>query len=146
VSERHSRRKWEWGTEPARNDQVREAATEDQAASDIFRLPWKLPAKKDTRNWCKGKPGREHRVIVVLHTTYYNRHCGWREYGKWIPVDPLPVYPRGMPVPRGLQFRVKRTFVADGRTWQCLHEFQCQVCGKYLSPIDPADCPDRIGK
>ena len=127
--ERHGRSKWEWGLPGSRSAEVREAA---QADPDPAR---KAPAKKDTKRWCRGKPGVEHDVAVVLHSSGHK--CGWWESGHWVRTGPAP--PRGVTLPKWP--RNSREWVVTGRRWSCRHKYQCAACGKYLGPVP--ECPDR---
>jgi hypothetical protein len=120
--ERHARSRWEWGAPGSRSSEVRDAA---QADPDPAR---KAPGKKDKRRWCRGKPGVEHRTAIVLHSEHGHR-CGWRETGRWVQTGPVAA--KGITLPKWPR---KREWVVTGRTWVCLHELQCQVCGKFLGP------------
>ena len=132
--ERHARSKWDWGLPGSRSAEVRDAAQADPEPAR------KAPAKKDTRRWCRGKPGVKHRVVIVLHSPYGHR-CGWRRTGHWVQTGPS--LPKGVPVPKRWRWsqRGNREFVVTDRTWVCLHERQCITCSKFLGPA-PA-CPDQ---
>lgn len=129
--ERHRKTKWEWGTPGSRSAETRTAASPDP---DPAR---KAPAKKDTRRWCRGKEGAEHDLAVVLHSSYGHK-CGWWESGRWVRTGPVP--PKGVTLPKWHHSNDQK-WVVTGRSWSCLHEYQCQACGKYLGRV-PA-CPDR---
>jgi hypothetical protein len=128
--ERHKRAKQDWGLPPARSEEVREAARADPEPAR------RAPARKDTRRWCHGKPGLEHETVVVLHSQY-GHTCGWREHGRWAQTGPVP--PRGVTLPKWP--KQGREWIVTGRDWSCMHEVQCQVCGKFLGTV--AECPVR---
>lgn len=132
--ERHARSKWEWGYPGSRSAEVRDAVRADP---DPAR---RAPGKKNTRRWCRGKRGVEHRRAVVLHS-WYGHKCGWVETGQWVYTGPPMV--RGVPVPRRWAWsqRKNREWVVTGKRWECVHELQCVVCQKYLGPAP--QCPDR---
>ncbi|MDE2105257.1 MAG: hypothetical protein KGL39_48980 [Patescibacteria group bacterium] len=74
------------------------------------------PGKKDTKNWCKGKVGREHVVEIVLPTNMnaWSKKCG---PSRWLP------YP-----------------------WSyCHHVEACKACGKHLRHLTWAECPENGG-
>lgn len=136
--ERHRRSRDFWDSQPSRSAEVR---TEKAADPD----PAKRHVRKDTRTWCRGKPGTEHQVEVALHTWghWENVTCGWREQGKWVIVDTSgrPPLQRGAPVPRNWRWKgVKREWVVTGQVWRCFHEERCTVCGKFLGAVPV--CPD----
>lgn len=75
--------------------------------------------KKDTKRWCRGVTGREHKLGVQMSNwgNWSGRTCG-----------PLPVYRNKTPYFEG--------------AWQCRHEIACQVCGKVLREwLDRTGCP-----
>jgi hypothetical protein len=121
-----------WGSRPARGAEL--AA----AVADTVKPP---PGRKNKRRWCRGKPGVEHRPAAEVHS-YYGRTyvCGWQKTGYYVLVEPLPVYPRGVPVPKRRRWG-KREFVVTGREWRCYHELKCAECGKWLGLV--SSCPDR---
>ena len=72
-------------------------------------------ARKDRRRWCKGKPGREH-VLVVREPASPSWVCG-----------------------------PSRLFIRSEREagWACYHQLVCERCSKVLMWRLPAgDCPD----
>jgi len=76
---------------------------------------------KDTKRFCKGKPGREH-VTEMRRDGYAaaERVCHlveWQVVGR--PDDP-------------------HTF------WWCNHIIACTVCGKHLQEVTSNNCPDRV--
>lgn len=75
--------------------------------------------KKDTKRWCKGKPGREHAPVVQLnrHTmTYQARHACGSDDQKWDNGD-------------------------GTYGWlDCNHVEVCSACGKNLGSA--TTCPD----
>lgn len=129
--ERHARSRWQWGTPGSRSAEVRGAA---QADPDPAK---RAAGRKNTKRWCRGKPGVEHRRVIVLHSQYGHK-CGWRETGHWVYAGPR--LPRGVPVPG--PWRRNREFVVTDRRWQCLHEVQCLACQKYLGPAP--ECPGKL--
>ena len=80
--------------------------------------PRKAKARKDTRRWCRGVPGREHVPLTVVPPNAY-RPC--RETGWWD--------------------RETRTWHKGGR-WACEHVVLCQLCQKVLERYVP-ECPDK---
>lgn len=130
--ERHARSKWEWGTPGARSAEVQAAADDDPEP------PKRGKGRKDTRRWCRGKVGTEHDVTVVLHS-WYGRKCDWHETGHWVHTGPVP--PKGVTLPKW-RHRKDQKWVTTDRTWSCMHEYQCQACGKYLGAVP--ECPDRV--
>lgn len=133
-AERHARSKEEWDAPGSRSAEVRDAAQDDP---DPAR---RAPGKKNTRRWCRGKPGVEHRRVIVLHSPYGHK-CGWRETGHWVYTGPL--LPRGVPVPRRWLWsqRKNREWAVTDKRWVCHHEIQCLTCQKFLGPA--LKCPDR---
>jgi len=81
----------------------------------------KPPGRKDTRQWCKGREGREHRPEIVFapppaFRPETARCCEW---GTW----------------RAMDVR-----------WSCHHQLQCTACGKILpGRLPAASCPDWPG-
>jgi hypothetical protein len=128
--ERH-RRGDEWSSQPARSDETRQAAGSDP---EPVRRP---PGRKNTRRWCRGIKGREHQLAVVLRP-WRDRVCRWRETGAYVRSGDEPVPPRGVTLPKRPWYW--RRWVVTGRRWECWHEWQCQVCGKYLGKAEK--CPD----
>jgi hypothetical protein len=132
---RHARSRWEWGSPPGRSALVREAAAADPEPAR------RAPKRKNTRRWCRGKPGVEHQLAPAINSYYGKAYvCGWRETGYYKSVGPPPVFPKGVPVPKYRRWG-KREFVVTGREWRCFHEWQCTACGKWLGPVP--ECPDR---
>ena len=78
--------------------------------------------KKNTKDWCKGKVGREHLPVVARNHSYgHLPSCAW--------------------VPRFARDE-SGAYVPNGYFYRCTHALQCQVCGKYLTYIlDADDCP-----
>jgi len=82
---------------------------------DYEEIPRPLSKRKNTKRWCKGKPGREHDPKVELNRRIFgyaldnNRECG----GK----SPL------------------------GTKVFCYHHVVCTKCGKELK-YRPDSCPD----
>lgn len=115
--ERHRRTKWEWGLPGSRSGEVRSAASADP---DPAR---KAPSKKDTKHWCKGKPGIEHiaQLTLDMDTPEWRKHaCRWKAYWDW---------------------RKKHTWVIG---WTCGHHEECARCGKilrYTCDLTRAECP-----
>jgi hypothetical protein len=88
---------------------------------DDDRAPWNQPQKphatKNTRTWCKGKVGREHKPEAVVPANA-GRGChetGWfdRESGHW----------------------------QDRGYWDCRHVIACADCGKVLKRW--IACPEK---
>ncbi len=124
-----------WGSRPARSAELVAAVTETAK---------RPPGRKNTRRWCRGKTGTEHQLAAAVRS-YYGRAyvCGWRQTGYYAPVEPPPVYPKGVPVPKR-RYWGKREFVVTGREWRCHHEWQCMACQKWLGPVP--SCPGRPGE
>lgn len=80
--------------------------------------PRKPAKKKNTREFCRGKPGRPHRMEVVVPA---NRSRVCQETGWWD--------------------RETHQWHRDGR-WSCYHAMVCADCGKIDNSWD-GDCPDR---
>jgi hypothetical protein len=73
-------------------------------------------SRKNTRRWCKGKPGREHVLIVRKNPRWGFTECGIRSSYTWLT-----------------------------QKWYCTHEEVCQSCGKRLRwSLPVAECPDWI--
>lgn len=78
-------------------------------------------AKKDTKQWCRGKFGVVHAPVIV-------RRTGWQAIAGCRPAEPwiLKVWPE--------------------QTWRCVHRECCARCGKVLrSSILKTECPDYPG-
>lgn len=73
---------------------------------------------KDTRRWCKGRPGRQHLPqIMIPHNAVVLR-------GPLPTCGPSPVY---------------------GSGWSCYHAEVCTACGKHLRGwgfLPAEECPD----
>lgn len=107
--ERHARAKSDWGGEPPRSAEVAAAVAERVVKSG---------SRKDTRRWCKGKPGREH-VPEIVFRPWYGRACHALDPGHW------------------LNF--------SGSDWHCEHREACSRCGKILREawkLAREECPD----
>lgn len=88
-------------------------------ANDLARLQpeqgKRAPGKKDTKRWCRGKPGVEHEVETRLERFVTPGECGWyisRRTGK-------PMW------------------------YRCYHEDVCSSCGKILLRTRK-QCPDYV--
>lgn len=71
-------------------------------------------AKKDTRRWCGGRPGREHQPEIRSRAKRYGLavDCGWAAH--------------------------------NPAQWECWEERYCGVCGKVLEPsLSSGDCTKR---
>ena len=116
--ERHAKSKWEWGTPGARSAEVKAAAADDPEP------PKRAAARKNTRDWCKGKQGAAHVPHLVLHPVFWKRgelYCKW--HASWSL--------------RGQEY------VA---CWTCDHREECERCGKVLrSRIAATECPAYPG-
>jgi hypothetical protein len=107
------RRLRNWSPAPGRGEVQAAAIAEPER---------KPPGRKDTRQWCRGKTGREHQPTVVLapYTTGAPCHLpsGWQ-------LDCWPETP-----------------------WTCAHREACSGCGKILrdhGKLLAAECPDYPG-
>lgn len=116
--ERHARSKWEWGLPGSRSAEVRTAAADDPEPAK------RPPGRKDTRAWCRGKPGVEHVRRLVLHPSPFKRgklDCGWAPSWR---------------TPDG----------EYGACWSCDHREECARCGKILRDgILRSECPAYPG-
>lgn len=79
-------------------------------------------SKKDTKRWCRGKPGVEHEREMREDrylTTLKGRACRWvlhYVHGRF----PKPV-------------------------WSCRHQWVCRKCNKVLTwRVEPEECPERV--
>lgn len=122
--ERHARSRWQWGTQPARSTELAAAVTEPDNQP---------PGRKDTRAWCKGKPGRPHQRIIAEEGGQWA--CRW--IVNWDPA-------------------ARRH---DGAVWTCHHREECKACGKILRngwdltsdecehhPGDPAQLAEAVAE
>ena len=97
--------------------------TKDELRDEFSR---QVNKRKPTKQWCKGKVGREHDVELVVNHNYTGRMrgCGWREIIRW--------------------------FRGERHHWRwhyfCCHAYQCKNCGKYTEfPLrNLAECPDYV--
>jgi hypothetical protein len=89
-------------------------------------------ARKNTRRWCRGKSGVEHKPVVQLtnwgerhRTTDSTRTCHWDQHWR----------------------RVRDQTVKSGPWyWYCDHEEVCSGCGKILDSSPCEKCPEWIPK
>ena len=71
-------------------------------------------ARKDTKHWCKGKVGREHKPELIVHHAYSSIMMRCHEL-KWM--------------------------TWSGQ-WSCRHAFKCTACGKYTKTwLTREECP-----
>jgi hypothetical protein len=101
------------GKAAARNNGYARAAELEATASDG---PRRERGRKDTRRWCKGKPGVEH-VPVIVFRPWYGREC--RPPQEWA----ARLCPSG---------------------WDCEHREVCENCGKILREpwkLAKEECP-----
>lgn len=83
-------------------------------------------SRKKTREWCRGRPGREHELAIEIPPNAYRRTCLWREQYHW----------------------------KEPAQWRyfCAHVQLCTACGKvFLRHLNSSwqghglsdqDCPD----
>jgi len=113
---RHADTGWEWGPNPSRGEITRRATADDPEPA---RRP---PGRKNTRDWCKGKVGREHELGITLGSyPWCLRDGGCRWLARW-------------------SLR-EETWTAQ---WVCAHHESCSRCGKvFREPWDlaAAECP-----
>ena len=113
--ERHARAKSDWDSEPGRSAAL--AAVVTGQDPDPAR---RAPARKNTRDWCKGKTGVAHVPGLAEHVTGpRERPCEWRS--RWS---------------------------GDGIEWNCHHREPCSRCGKVLREpwqIPDEECPSYPG-
>lgn len=75
--------------------------------------------RKNTRAWCKGRPGRAHVPTTVIRHTYAGTDVECRE----LPANYFWT-------------------LVTGDTWRCVHAVRCMACGKYLNErLTRAECP-----
>lgn len=119
---RHARTKdADWDSPPARRDELAAAVQAEIGLETPVASPAKLPpGRKDTRSWCKGKPGRDHKPAIddeALGTPLLT--C------KWI-----------------IRWDKDEGCYAAG--WNCLHRERCTQCRKVLREcwqLTRAECP-----
>lgn len=122
--------KWDWAAKrPPTLDEQRVAAGES--------VPHR--SRKNTRRWCRGKVGVEHRPGVrmgrwgVYAQAQGYPACRWEEKSHW-------VY-------QLLADKRVATWEGTGEWfWRCYHEDHCTACGKVLgvnlNGVGPDRCPD----
>lgn len=78
-------------------------------------------AKKDTRRWCGGKPGKPHSLDVRLARIAmdFSKHC-------------TLTHPRDL-------FAAE---IAPGLWWQCWEQRYCTACGKMFGYLRPIECTE----
>ena len=112
-----SKRQVAWET-PSRKSLEAKAARDDPAA------PPRRGSRKNTRDWCKGKDGREHQVRVQISPSESGAICRWG-----------PAYAFGL-----------ISLVQEDVRWACCHVRLCVVCGKKTELSVPRqECPDYPG-
>ena len=120
--ERHARTGDYWDTRPSRHDELAAALADEQAAEPG---PAKrLPGRKNTRAWCKGKEGRPHVPVIVPRPLTRRDACEW-----------TPGWDRD-----------RRVW--ESAAWSCCHVEQCGECKKILRErweLDLAECPAYPG-
>lgn len=107
---------WNGERRPQRSQVLREVVTEHMWP-EILRVPERgaRSGRKDTKRWCKGKPGREHRAVLVKRP-WFGHGCSGLGWWLW----------------DGTQ---------SGR-WGCCHVMECENCGKILKNLRDEECPD----
>lgn len=78
--------------------------------------PRRPKAKKNLRDWCKGKEGTPHSWSFIVPANSYRPVC------------------RTFSFVRGPN---------QGATWFCGHQWVCDSCGKQSHSRRGTDCPDR---
>lgn len=106
-----ARNNWDSRT-PRSAELAAEVAGQQRAAVERV-IPWR--SRKNTRRWCKGKPGREHQVAVTLRARWGHDDCH--------------------------QPRWRTTTGKPGREWLCYHVESCTACGKVLRCLKDEECP-----
>ena len=119
---RHARSRWDdWDSQPSRSAELAPVVAE-QTRTEAEPDP-RAPGRKDTRMWCKGKVGREHKSALVRRPYLFRVReggCGW-----------VPAWDAG-----------SREWQGVG--WHCDHREECDNCGKVLrdrGSIGRAECP-----
>lgn len=79
-------------------------------------------ARKDTRRWCGGKPGRAHTIDIRLAqiAVDFSHRCT---------VAPYPRTPFS-------------SEIAPGLWWICWEQRYCTACGKMFGYLRPAECTE----
>lgn len=78
-----------------------------------------VPARKNTKRWCRGKVGTEHQPAVTMGQSW-GRVCG-----------------------KDQSWSVRRRALVN--VWRCYHEMRCSQCGKVVDR-SVERCPDRPKK
>jgi len=86
------------------------------------------PGRKDTRSWCRGKPGVPHQPVIIIGKGDTGHSC------EWVPENDYRLLRRG----------------EDGWSvgWLCWHREECSRCGRILRErwqVGAAECPDCPG-
>lgn len=114
---------YRWGPVQSR------AAEQSAAMTETVKRP---PGRKDTRQWCRGKVGREHQPQIGLSTDGWSRHdCEWVSRYDW----------------RGIRRGEPEDSVQSVR-WACGHCERCSACGRVLRPLGELlteECPAYPG-
>lgn len=77
--------------------------------------------RKDTKRWCHGKIGVEHKPVIGLKHGW-EASLGCKPTNEW----QRKLWPK--------------------RLWACVHDERCEHCGKILRrQIEAAECPDYPG-
>lgn len=117
--ERHSRSRWEWGGEPARSTELRDAVNADPDPSR------RAARRKNTRDWCRGKNGVPHTPALVLVPRWGLQpdSCRWKSLWDIAAQD----------------------YTVD---WYCHHREECAKCGKIIRDwggLGDRECPAYPG-
>jgi hypothetical protein len=115
---RHSRSRWEWGSEPARsNERITAITAEEQDPAK------RAPGRKDKKAHCKQTHGPHIAQVVIRINLPRPVRCGW--VLSW-------------------DMRKKEWTTS----WSCYHDVVCSACGKVLglmgecpakTPVTPAE-------
>jgi hypothetical protein len=104
--ERHARGPDDWGGNPGRGPALAAVVADQLADPAPAKIP---PAPKNTRDNCKGKPGRPHVPVITMPPgTRPPFACKW-----------IPHWDRD-----GHEY--------DGASWHCSHRERCDRCEKIL--------------
>lgn len=109
---RHSRSKWDWGTEPSRSAERSAAVTAEE--QDPTRTS---PGRKDRWSYCKPAHGPHTPTIVKPPVGGKARSCGW-----------------------GPEWSARDREWEPG--WRCFHQHECNMCGKFFRFLGGEECPD----
>lgn len=93
-------------------------------ADDLwYKNPTLSKARKNKRDWCRGKVGVRHVPVVVVDPYFASLQRANKESGVCYEVEPNSVFSR------------------RGRRNNCFHITMCESCGRRLDFDSPDVCP-----